>query len=168
MQRINTFQLISHRIINRYITVVYYYEIINRFNTVRWSSIFAKVKKIKVSKAHGSVVIGVKPLTQISLVQTSLWSLMVCAVYLDKALYLHCFSLPSWKGVPVYAGSKPVIDLYPIQEDSITHPLRTTKSGNKLSLMRLYGSEKDFKVSEISRLVLYLEPRTIKRPTFSI
>lgn len=72
MQRINTFQLISHRIINRYITVVYYYEIINRFNTVRWSSIFAKVKKIKVSKAHGSVVIGVKPLTQISLVQTSL------------------------------------------------------------------------------------------------
>lgn len=72
MQRINTFQLISHRIINCYITVVYYYKIINRFNTVQLSSIFAKVKKFKVSKAHGSVVIGVKLLTQISLVQTSL------------------------------------------------------------------------------------------------
>lgn len=45
------------------------------------------------SGEHGSVVIGIWPVTQWSLVQTLLWSLDVVFVHIDKALFIYIVSV---------------------------------------------------------------------------
>lgn len=45
------------------------------------------------SGEYGSVVIGIRPVTKRSLVQTLLWSLDVVFVHLDKALFIYIVSV---------------------------------------------------------------------------
>lgn len=77
--------------------MVYYYEIINQFDTVQWSSIFAKVKTIE--NVQSTLLGGHRRLTINTNIAGSnlalLLSLYGIDVYLDKALYLHCLSLSS-------------------------------------------------------------------------
>lgn len=73
--------------------------------------------------ANGSVVIGVRPVTQRLLVQVLLWSLdVMCCVLIDIVLVYQAAV-----GYRLMLGGQLVMDWCPIQGKPMNHPLSSTK-----------------------------------------